>query len=161
MKKSFFIFIIMISLLVSCERAYPKDFGFSLILKFEASLTYNEINTFENYVIKDLVLDGIAKTEMILTKEEMKSIYDQMMAVEILSYPRFFNPPIDSQYTPSPTYIFVIVIDGKEKEIYWTDSGMSQDEKAIRLRELIKSILSLVREKDEYRQLPPANGGYI
>ena len=56
--------------------------------------------------------------------------------------------------TPFQTYSIKIVIDGKEKNIYWKDENVSKTKEAIRLRELFKKIEEIIINKEEYKKLP-------
>ncbi|MBZ9689010.1 hypothetical protein G9F72_022190 [Clostridium estertheticum] len=83
-----------------------------------------------------------------------------MKKINILNYPENFNPKSNIMQTPFQTYSIKIVIDGKEKNIYWKDENVSKTKEAMQLRELFKKIEEIIINKEEYKKLPPANGGY-
>ena len=74
----------------------PKDMSgdFDFSIKFGVQKK-NEINTFEGTVTKDLIADGTATTELILTKEEMKDIYGKMQEIYIAETKEFSPEPIN------------------------------------------------------------------
>lgn len=59
----------------------PEDFNFKLNYGFQG---LQEIDTFSDTVKKDLVLDGTIETSISLEQDEMKTIYQHMMAMDIM-----------------------------------------------------------------------------
>ena len=90
-----------------------------------------------------------------------------MKRINILDYPTKYNPPfndnepgINRMVIPQTKYYFKVRIGAIEKEIIWVDSNHSESSKAIFLRGLINKIIKIIMEKDEYKELPEAVGGY-
>lgn len=83
-----------------------------------------------------------------------------MMKINILNYSEDFKPKSDILQTPFETYSIKIIFNGKEKSIYWEDENVSETKEAILLRELFRKIKEIVINKDEYKKLPEAKGGY-
>ena len=170
-KKLIYILIIPCLLLKSATsldmpKKKPKDFNF--ILKYGHSAK-NIINTFRNEFTKDLIIDGDTTSSLKLTSEEMDTIYQVMRKINILEYPDEFSPPdcdksdpnLVHRVTPYSTYYFKIQINKKMKEIKWEDSNFSKAEKAVKLREIIDMIDKIIENKEEYKNLPKANGMYL
>ncbi|MGH4124725.1 MAG: hypothetical protein ACREV6_17520 [Clostridium sp.] len=80
--------------------------------------------------------------------------------MNIFNYPENFNPNSNIRQTPFYTYSIKIVIDGKEKNIYWKDENVSETKEVIQFRDLFKKIQETINNKEEYKKLPPENGGY-
>lgn len=135
----------------------PKDFNF--VFNYGVN-SKNGLNTIKGEYTKDMVIDPSITINLILSNEEMNSIYLDMKKINILNYPENFNPKSSMIQTPFQTYSIKIVIDGKEKNIYWKDENVSKTKEAIKLRELFKKIEAIIINKEEYKKLPPANGGY-
>ena len=135
----------------------PKDFNFVFNYGVNAK---NGLNTIKGEYTKDMVIDPSVTTNLILSNEEMNSIYLDMKKINILNYPENFNPKSNIMQTPFQTYSIKIVINGKEKNIYWKDENVSGTKEAMRLRELFKKIEDIIINKEEYKKLLPANGGY-
>lgn len=61
----------------------PGDFDF-LVRYGYGEATKNEINTYQDIVVKDLIMNGTATANVTLTGDEMRSIYDQMKEINIM-----------------------------------------------------------------------------
>ena len=137
--------------------AKPKDFNFIFNYGVDAK---NQLNTIKGQYTKDMIPEPSITTDLILSEEDMNSIYLEMWKINILNYSESFNPESNQRQTPYQTYSIKIVIDGKEKNIDWKDENISQSEDAIKLRELFEIIKEIISQKEEYKKLPPAKGGY-
>jgi hypothetical protein len=137
--------------------AKPKNFNFVFNYGVNAK---NQLDTIKEEYTKDMVIDPSVTTNFILSDEEMNIIYSEMKKINILNYPENFNPKSNMHRTPFETYSIKIVIDGKEKNIYWKDENISETKEAIQLRKLFKQIEEIIINKEEYKKLPAANGGY-
>lgn len=158
--------LIIIFLLVGCNSsnsksqmpdAKSKDFNFVFNYGVNAK---NQLDTIKGQYTKDMVIEPSVTTNLILSHEEMNSIYLEMKKINILNYPDKFTPKRNMSSTPFETYSMKIIINGKEKNIYWEDENVSETKEAIQLRELFKKIQKIIISKEEYKKLPPAKGGY-
>lgn len=142
-----------------------KDFDF--ILKYGVGAK-NIIDTYQDTFEKDLVSAGTTKTRLSFTDDEMKKIYERMQSIDILSYPTNYAPPYEDNpklgmihiVEPHMTYDLRLNIDGSIKEISWVDRNGSETAKAKALRGLFSYIEELIGNKEEYKKLPEAVGGY-
>jgi hypothetical protein len=124
----------------------------------------NELNTFDNTITKDLILDGVATTRLVLLQRELDTLEARLVAIDIFSYPDTFvvqRGDTVLSITPYPSYIVKVRMGTTWKKVIWEDSIVSSDPKATRLRETLEFIRALVQSKPEYNQLPPARGGYM
>lgn len=135
----------------------PKDFNFTLNYGVNAK---NQLNTTNGQYTKDMVNEPSVTTNLKISDEEMKSIYLEMKRVNILHYPDNFNPKSNMLQTPFQTYSLKIIFNGKEKNIYWKDESVSEAKEAVQLRQLFTRIQEIVVNKEEYKKLPAAKGGY-
>lgn len=163
------IMVLTITISINKERMpiqMPNDFNFIIAYGYNAK---NKIDTFKGEYTKDLVEDGSATCKIKFTEDEMRKIYEEMKKIDIVNYPRQFTPPyrdnpksgIEAEATSYSTYYFIIQIDGKVKEINWVDKNLSQASDVKQLHELIRRVMEIVEDKDEYKKLPPQNGAYL
>lgn len=165
LKKIMFFFLISFTL-VGCNSVAtknklpvvkPKDFNF--VFNYGVN-SKNQLNTVKRQYTKDMVMDPSVTTNLILSDEEMNSIYIEMVKINILNYPENFNTKSNSKRMPFETYSLKVIIDGKGKNIAWKDEDVSKSEEAVKLRGLFEKIKAIIIQKEEYKKLPPANGGY-
>lgn len=158
--------LIIAFILVGCNSAVtknhlpitkPKNFNFVFNYGVNAK---NQLDTVKGLYTKDMIMDPSVTTNLILSDEEMNSIYLEMVKINILNYSENFNKKSNRMQTPFYTYCIKIVIEGKEKSIDWKDENGSKSEDAVKLRELFKKIITIIIQKEEYKKLPPAKGGY-
>jgi len=166
LKKIMFIFLIAFTL-VGCKSTVtnnelpatkPKDFNFVFNYGINAK---NQLNTVKGQYTKDMILDPSVTTDLILSDEEMNTIYLEMRKINILKYSKNFKPKSNASQTPFETYSIKIIIAGKEKNINWKDENVSESKDAVKLRALFLKIREIIIQKKEYKQLPQAKGGYV
>ncbi|AHF08421.1 hypothetical protein [Desulfitobacterium metallireducens] len=119
----------------------------------------NVLNTFEGTFTKDLISKGTITVPLKLTDQELSTVYFQLKAMNIMDYPDTFD---EGYSIPYLTYDLTVRMDGKTKKIKWDEGfgGLSKSKEAERLKELVNSTSKMVENKEEYKRLPPAVGGY-
>ncbi|KKM08909.1 hypothetical protein SY88_20770 [Clostridiales bacterium PH28_bin88] len=140
----------------------PRDFNFVLEYGYGAR---NILDTFQGTFTKDLGA-GNAVTHLSLTEEEMKTLYKQMVKINVWNYPETFDADprrMRRIVFPHNTYRLKIQAAGKMKEKFWRDWvvwGNPNEEPvaAIELRNLINQIVDMIMEKEEYKKLPEFHG---
>jgi len=150
---------------VGCGTSTRRESNFNLIFKYGVGAK-NELNTFEGTYTKDMVMDPPITVKLHLSQEELDRIYQKMVEIDFFSYPdKFFVsvPPgeVVGMVTPHLSYYFKVEHDSKTKELWWEDEIINEDEKAEKLRELIKFIRDIIESKEEYKKLPSPRGGYL
>ena len=135
----------------------PKDFNFVFNYAVNAK---NQLDTAKEQFTKDMVLEPSITTNLKLTDDEMNTIYSEMKKANILYYPDNFNPKSNTIQTPSSTYSIKIIVDGKEKSIFWKDENISQSKEATQLRNLFKKIQEIIVDKEEFKKLPDSKSHY-
>lgn len=126
----------------------------------------SQLNTFEGTYSRDMVVDPPVKIKMILSKDEKDKIYQKMQEIKFFDYPDKFSvtvPPGEtiSTVTPCPDYYLKVAIGSKVKELSWSDCMINKNEKADKLRELMKLIENTIESKAEYKALPTPRAGYL
>lgn len=166
-KTSLLGFVLFIFMLTACSanklqnsklpEKKPSDFNFILNYGVNAK---NQLDTQKGIYTKDMVTVPSVTTTLKLSDEEMNEIYKVMKNINILSYPDNYSPKSNIWQTPFQTYIIKVIVNGKEKNIYWKDESVSQSKEAVNLRNLFKRIHEIVSAKEEYKKLPKPQGGY-
>lgn len=133
------------------------DYNFGFIFKYGVGAR-NELNTFEGTFKKDMVTKDPVTTSLELTNKELNTILNKMTEID------FFNLPEEitgCSTIPCVTYQYSVRYKDKNKKIYMENHPNSQDAQILKLKELNKLIIEIIESKEEYRQLPPAKGGYL
>ncbi|ADI00249.1 hypothetical protein [Salisediminibacterium selenitireducens] len=132
----------------------PDDFAFSLKYGVTAA---NELNTYNNTYTKDLVEDGTATTEMILSNEEMNFIYEKFRSADVLGLPEENGESPCME--PYNRYELSMTVDDEDYTVKWDTSC-----ETIALNNWKDTMNVINREiifpKDEYQSLPEPTGGY-
>lgn len=135
----------------------PKDFNFIFNYGVNAK---NQLDTTKRQFTKDMVSEASITTNLKLSDDEMTTIYSEMKKINILDYPDKFNPKSNTIQTPFDTYSIKIIIDGKEKSIYWKDENVSDSKEVVQLRKLFKKIQEIIVNKEEFKKLPEPKSHY-
>jgi hypothetical protein len=151
--------------MIGCDKQTSAKPGFNLIFKYGVTAK-NELDTFKGTYTKDMVTDPSIAVELRLSEEEMNSIYQKMVEIDFFSYPEAFKVTVPSgeligMVTPFSSYYFTVEYDSQMKKLHWADDVTNPDEKAAKLRELIKLIKSIIESREEYKKLPEAKSGYL
>ncbi|RDW18212.1 hypothetical protein CWR48_11535 [Oceanobacillus arenosus] len=144
----------------SMPEKIPDDFNFSV--QFGVGKK-NEINTFKGTVTKDLISDGTATTEIILTDLELNDIYEKMKEVNIIETKTFIPEPIDGMVCvqqPHGEDIWEIIIKGETIIYSFSEEYCEPTNDAEELMDLRNYVFDIIKSKDEYKELPPSKGGY-
>ncbi len=177
MIKPFQLFIVSASLfflILSCEKSMEPiqsvcdcnsdENTMNMVFSYGVG-SKNILNTFECTYTKDMVMDPSITIFFKLTKSELDSIYEKMNNIDFFSYPDTFQvivtDDIIGMITPFSTYQFHIESDTIQKNLYWEANIINPDQKAEKLRDLIHTIIKIIKSKDAYQQLPNPRGGYI
>lgn len=158
-----FILIFISSLTTACSnessigknQGMPSDFNFSLIY---GTYGKQEIDTFNDIVIKDLVLDGTVEAEIPFTEFEMKEIYNKMIHIDIMGE-LDLEKEKQCEMEPESISIWKIQMNGKTKN-YSLKTYCDYPEDVHKLMDLEDYIHNLMANKKEYKMLPESNGFY-
>lgn len=135
------------------KNEYPSDFNF--VFSYGV-LEKNILNTFEETYTKDLVNAGMATTTLNLTNKEKQKIFELMSDIELFDYPEEVE---GMNILPASGYVFEITYHGRSKNIRWL--GEFNNSKRDRdFETLTKMIIEIIKSKEAYKKLPPAEGYY-
>ncbi len=156
-----FLLLIIASLIfVSCD-----DLPFEPDVQFvQVDYKYNfndQLNTFQRYYQKDLVIDGAVRTELWLNKEEQNRILEKANEINFFSLPDSMLNRSPVEIYPNPLQFLRIKNGEKENTVVWNYILPAYQLPGYRkLLELAEVIRIIVESKPEYLRLPQRNGGY-
>lgn len=148
-----------------CTVPAPGESDFGLIFRYGV-MARNELNTFRGTYTKDMVSDPSITVDLSLSEGELDSIYQKMVEIDFFDYPDEFSVSVlpgesVGMVTPHSSYYFKVEYGSRVKELRWEDRIINKDEKADKLRELIKLIRDVIESKEEYQRLPEPTSGYL
>jgi hypothetical protein len=163
--KSFFVLLLLVSLLSSCQDSSVEPETQFVQIYFKYSFK-NELNTFENTYQKDLVLDGVIKVKFWLTAEEQNRILEKANSINYFSLPDTFKYISQDSITVSINsnpgeQILRIKYQMNDKTTLWTYPLLENDTQFNDLLELRQFIITIIESKPEFKKLPAHRGGYI
>ena len=126
----------------------------------------DELNTFENTCTKDLVMDGVIKTDFWLTSKEQKDILKMAKKSKFFSMPDTFkyvskgNIGVSYSLDLGPQMLR-IKYKTKDKTVVWTYPTTEGDVRAQKLIKLSRSIRKIIEAKPEYKKLPRPREAYL
>lgn len=139
---------------ITCEKSTEDD---SFAFFFENTFTANRINSFNHEVTTDWWMEDSTTINLCFTSEELNSIREEMLQIDILHYPNEYKPVSggDREFwiNPHPVYFLKIRINGIIKVIHWNNSNLSQIEDAKKLIKLCDYIQNILDKKPEFRQI--------
>lgn len=135
----------------------PEDFNFSIQFGIGKK---NEINTFDGTFTKDLISAGTVTTDIPFSEEEMDLIYEKMKGINILESKQLIPETIDCAVEPAGEDEWKVLINGETIRHSVSEAYCEPTDDAKQLLELRDTILDLIKEKDSYKELPDAEGGY-
>ena len=153
--------------MAGCSTPPAAQSDFNLIFRYGVGAK-NELNTFEGTYTRDMISDPSITVPLSLTEEEQDRIYKKMVEIDFFDYPEKFSltvAPGESvgMVTPYMSYYFRVEYDSRIKEVRWEDEiiNINENEKADKLRGLIKLITDIIESREEYKQLPEPTSGYM
>lgn len=145
------------------QNKMPKEMPgtFDFMVRFGyGTVNKNEINTFQDTVTKDLIMNGTATAQITLSKEEMRSIYIKMREINIMGEKELGAANQTCERVPYSEDIWEVNINGETKTLTWTDRYCAQTSDMEQLLELRDFVEQIVKTKEEYKKLPESEGGY-
>lgn len=137
----------------------PSDFNFRVSYGY-GEVTKNEINTYENTATKDLVVNGEAQTDLTLSEDEMRGIYEKMKEIDITGRLKLKPDQSSCSVVPYNEDSWKVTAGGKTVTLSWSEEHCELTDDAKALKALRMYIQRIVEGKEAYQQLPEAKGGY-
>ena len=133
----------------------PADFDFSLKYGVHGK---KEINTFNHFIVKDLVSKGTVQASLTLTEQEMNDIYNEMMNANIMD-DLDLGKEKECFVSPSSTSILEIHMNGEAKKFRY-QSYCDTPKDVLKLYQLEDFIEQIIMQREEYKRLPATNDSY-
>ncbi|MBU0580571.1 MAG: hypothetical protein KKA19_05285 [Candidatus Margulisbacteria bacterium] len=142
-------------LLFGCEEKEKRDFNFIFKYGYGAK---NELNTFEDTYLKYMGKDPVTKVEMKLLSSDFEIIAKKMIEINFYDYPDHFaikapEGEAGLSIVPYQSYYFKVQKGDQVKEVWWDDNIKYESKKAEKLRDLINTIIEIIRSKDVYKNI--------
>jgi len=156
---SIIVLFILSAVIISCScNCGQEDIDLKVDLKYGYK---DEVNTFENSLKKDLVMDGTADTTFAFNLEQKNAILEMANEVSFFDMPDTIKTTAKYEQNPSPgEQMLRIKFDKWDHTVIWEypigDSKLEQD-----IKKLSYFIINIVINSSEYEALPDAKGGYL
>lgn len=123
----------------------------------------NILNTSEQTYTKDMVSGQDVTTKLSLTNDDRKQILQKVLSINLFDLPNDFSDTQPSCKTPYSSYDLTIVYGNTVKHLSWIDHTGCNDKNPTtqKLNELSQVIIHIIEQKQEYKNLPTARGGYL
>jgi hypothetical protein len=122
----------------------------------------DELNTFDGYIQKDLVVDGTIRVPFWLSKDEQIIILHAVNETQFFSFPDTIHREANIAFNPDPSPDKLrIKYNGKEKNIVWFYPMQDSSQYTLPLHTLKRIIESVIDSNSIYQKLPPAHGAYL
>ena len=150
----------------SSPPASPERVVTGFVFAYGPHKPRNVLDTTRGTFTKDMILASSITVPFRLSGDELARIFRRIVAIDFWSYPsrsvshgdgQRFEPPAGMEYE---TRLTVITEQGS-KTVRWSGGYYADDRRAQDLRDLATLIQRIIESRPEYKQLPPAEGGYL
>jgi len=153
------------------QLAAPEDFAIHFASWIDGSQR-NIIDTYEGYIQKDLIADGISKKDYNPSYVELCQLYQFVLTLENrteldyskpVTYDNYADDEISVSMDPLTCYYLMFTANGKTIEISGDATAnecTDQSEEALFFIDAIRGIGNFYRNTEVYKTMPKANGGY-
>ncbi len=151
----------------------PMQSNFGFVFEYGACGAPDRLDTFHGTFTKSLLPPPHPgrTVRVLLRKEELRHIYEEMARIDLLRYPDTFavsvpfwwpfSPPVET-VMPAMTYRFVVRNGGQIKRLSWVDDVIRPpNEQAQQLRALIAQIQHTLWTQSVVRHLPQPQFGCL
>ena len=130
------------------------------------------MDTYEGYIQKDLIFDGISKKDYNPSYVERCQLYQFVIGFEHrtdwdfskeVTYDNYSDEEISVSMNPLTKYYLKFTANGKTFEISGDATAnecTDQSAEAAYFMQTIRGIANFYRNTDEYKSMPEAEGGY-
>ena len=151
--------------------AAPEDFAIHFETWIDGSQR-NILDTYEGYIQKDLIFDGISKKDYNPSYVERCQLYQFVIGFEHrtdwdfskeVTYDNYSDEEISVSMNPLTKYYLKFTANGKTFEISGDATAnecTDQSAEAAYFMQTIRGIANFYRNTDEYKSMPEAEGGY-
>lgn len=166
MKQPVASFLIILTFLISlsgCDQGVeppkPDEQFVKLLFRYGFGDT---LDTFHGTYTKDLILDGSITVPFWLTKAEQESVLAKLEQADFFNLPDAIPAFKGVVVQPDPgTQLLRVQTEERLKTVVWFSPIDQKSEVGLRTVQLFNSIKAIIQAKPEYKELPPARGGYL
>lgn len=153
------------------QLAAPEDFAIHFASWIDGNQR-NIIDTYEGYIQKDLIFDGISKKDYNPSYVEHCQLYQFVIGFEHrtdwdfskeVTYDNYADEEISVAMDPLTKYYLKFTANGKTFEISGDATASEctdQSAEAAYFMQAIRGIANFYRNTEEYKSMPEAEGGY-
>ena len=153
------------------QLAAPEDFAIHFASWIDGNQR-NIIDTYEGYIQKDLIFDGISKKDYNPSYVERCQLYQFVIGFEHrtdwdfskeVTYDNYADEEISVAMDPLTKYYLKFTANGKTFEISGDSTASEctdQSAEAAYFMQTIRGIANFYRNTEEYKSMPEAEGGY-
>ena len=153
------------------QLAAPEDFAIHFETWIDGSQR-NILDTYEGYIQKDLIFDGISKKDYNPSYVERCQLYQFVIGFEHrtdwdfskeVTYDNYSDEEISVSMNPLTKYYLKFTANGKTFEISGDATASEctdQSAEAAYFMQAIRGIANFYRNTEEYKSMPEAEGGY-
>ena len=153
------------------QLAAPEDFAIHFETWIDGSQR-NILDTYEGYIQKDLIFDGISKKDYNPSYVERCQLYQFVIGFEHrtdwdfskeVTYDNYSDKEISVSMNPLTKYYLKFTANGKTFEISGDATAnecTDQSAEAAYFMQTIRGIANFYRNTEEYKSMPEAEGGY-
>ena len=153
------------------QLAAPEDFDIHFETWIDSSQR-NILDTYEGYIQKDLIFDGISKKDYNPSYVERCQLYQFVIGFEHrtdwdfskeVTYDNYADEEISVAMDPLTKYYLKFTANGKTFEISGDATASEctdQSAEATYFMQAIRGIANFYRNTEEYKSMPEAEGGY-
>ena len=153
------------------QLAAPEDFAIHFASWIDGNQR-NIIDTYEGYIQKDLIFDGISKKDYNPSYVERCQLYQFVIGFEHrtdwdfskeVTYDNYSDEEISVAMDPLTKYYLKFTANGKTFEISGDATASEctdQSAEAAYFMQTIRGIANFYRNTEEYKSMPEAEGGY-
>ncbi len=160
---SFFLVLALLTSISGCDQGIeplmPDEQFVKLLFRYGFGDT---LDTFNRTYTKDLILDGSITVPFWLTKAEQDSVLTQLEQADFFNLPDTIPSLQGVVVQPDPgLQLLRVQLEGRVKTVVWFPPIDQELKAGQRILRLFKSIETIIQAKPEYKELPPARGGYL
>lgn len=138
----------------------PADFAFTFASDHCGDR--DELDTFAGrftrYVPPGNNRSGMTTIALVLTADELASVYRRMVAIGFFAYPDALSPTGPVRFAPFSTYEIAARRDGQTKRVHWMTGNPTPTVAETQLAGLVGLVEDIIRARPEIQRLPAGFG---
>ena len=156
MKKIHLLCVLALILTACAETTPTQEEGFDFAFRFGYGTNDNELNSFSDTYTKDMVVDDPITVPLILSDEELASIQEKIVTLNVFTDPVVDPNGVNVMMAPCIHYSLEVQMGSTTQSKEWICSDTSTDR-----ADFVKFMFDLIDAQEEVQALPEAQGGYM